>query len=155
MVSENVVDPFEYEGVVQYKPSAVVRRIARQGGHFTLHGPPTLPLDEALGEGETIERVVITKGYRRQLLFELDHYGINKLSLFHDLDGLSEYLNWTIVNRQHWTHPPVLDLIDPSVVDDPAIVAIQSIDEASEPPRVSSTDGRHKKARKRSKPAKP
>ncbi len=102
MVRTDDIQPMEYHGVVQFKPSAVARRISRQGGHFTVHGPPTLPLDEALREGEELERIVISKKYRSALLFELDHYGINKLSLFHDLDGLSEYLNWTTINREHW-----------------------------------------------------
>jgi hypothetical protein len=66
---------------------------------FTVHGPPSVPLQKALADDQKIERISIKTSYRRELLLELDHYGMNKLSLFPDLDGLSEYINWFMKNR--------------------------------------------------------
>jgi hypothetical protein len=95
----------EYNGAIMFKPSAVVRRISRQGGSFTVHGPPSVPLDESLGSDQLLERIVITTSYRGQLVFDLDHYGINRETLFPDLDGLSAYVNWFMANRQYWKDP--------------------------------------------------
>jgi hypothetical protein len=87
-------DPLKYIGVGIFRPSAVARRISHQGGVFTVHGPPSIPLQKALADDQKIERVIIEKSYRGELLRELDHYGVNRVSLFPDLDGLSEYINW-------------------------------------------------------------
>lgn len=95
--------PREYKDVSLFKPSAMVPRISRQSGLFTVHGDPTKPMDEQVSEN-CIEKIIIDKSYRKRLQFELNHYGINKLNLFSDLDGLSAHLCWTLENRNYWAN---------------------------------------------------
>lgn len=98
--------PLDFEGIALYRPSAVASRIPRQGGAFTVHGPPTRRLDECIRENETLERIVIDVAYREQLLFDLDAYHVNSVSLFPNLDGLSAYANWWIENEKRWRRKP-------------------------------------------------
>jgi hypothetical protein len=90
-------DPLKCEKVAIFRPSGVVPRIVRQGGLFTVHGPPETSLKSvAGGRIVTLQRIMIAESYRPKLLTELARYGINSASLFPDLDGLSAYLNWTV-----------------------------------------------------------
>lgn len=99
MVNRNSVKPFDSQGVKLFRPSAVAARISRQFGTFTIHGPPDLPLDEAINEGQILERIVIANSYRQRLLLDLDFYGVNRHTLFPDLDGLSQQTNWYMTKR--------------------------------------------------------
>lgn len=100
LIPENTT-PQKYKSVSLFKPSAVVPRISRQSGLFTVHSDPTKPMDSEVSK-ESLESIVIDKSYRKKLLFELNHYGVNKLNLFSDLDGLSAHLCWTLENRAYW-----------------------------------------------------
>lgn len=95
--------PFSFEGVRRFKPKGIAARITRQSGILTVHGPPTVALDDALGPDDVLEKIVIDRSYRPQLLFDLSFYGINRLTLFPDLDGLAAYSNWVAANRQFWS----------------------------------------------------
>jgi hypothetical protein len=65
-----------------------------------------LALQDDLGnEDHYLERIVIAGNYCKDLLFELSHYGINRLSLFPDLDGLSDYLAWFMENSKSYAEP--------------------------------------------------
>ncbi len=88
-------NPFEIEGIRRVSPRSVVPRIARQGGIFTIHGPPHLDLNSNLTQGEELRRYVIPGENKADFARELSHYGVNSLSLFPDLDGLSDHINWT------------------------------------------------------------
>lgn len=90
--------PLDFSGIAVYKPFHLAQRITRQMGIFTVHGPATLALDEVEGEAEKLEAIVIERGYRKELLFDLASYGINHGSLFPDLDGLSKHTNWKMLN---------------------------------------------------------
>ena len=90
-------EPLECTSVAIFRPRGVVPRIVRQGGLFTIHGPPERSLESLTKEGIVkLKQIVIAESYRPRLLAELDRYGINSASLFPDLDGLSSYLNWTV-----------------------------------------------------------
>lgn len=93
-VVPNEGDPLDQVGVRRLAPGAVTPRIARQGGIFTLHGPPQADLADHLAPGDSLERLVIPKSLKRSLAVELSHYGINRLALFPDLDGVSFHVNW-------------------------------------------------------------
>jgi hypothetical protein len=99
---EGTENPFQLAGVYKFRPRGVAQRITRQGGLFTIHGPPTVPLELCADSGDELEKIVIEPGYRRELLFELSHYGINRETLFPDLDGLSAHANWYMTNRSYW-----------------------------------------------------
>jgi len=109
-------DPLECNSVVIFRPRGVVPRIVRQEGLFTVHNPPEKSLEslasERIGPAEEkiviLHQVVIAESYRRNLLAELDRYGINSASLFPDLDNLSCYLNWTIEHEKERAPDPEL-----------------------------------------------
>ena len=86
--------PWELTGVAQFLPKGVVPRITRQGGCFSVHPRPTEDLERSADRLEGLDRLVISKDYRRTLLLELSRYGVNRATLFPDLDGLSEFVNW-------------------------------------------------------------
>lgn len=98
-------DPFNIrdEQITQQKvyrisPRSLVQRIIRQGAIFTIHFPPSCSLDESLPKGDKLEKLIIDNEYQKQFSIDLSHYGINKMSLFPDLDGLSKHINWSSLN---------------------------------------------------------
>jgi len=97
--------PFKAKTLAKYKPHTVASRIVRQGGLFTIHPEPSIPLTEAKSAKDTLELIIIDSEFRKQLPFELSHYGINHSSIFPDLDGLSEHINWYSANKDYWVTP--------------------------------------------------
>lgn len=92
-------DPFSLdEGIYRVSPRSIAPRIMRQCGIFTLHCPPGLELDKQLPENDLLEKIIIHPSYRKQFSIDLSNYGVNKLSMFPDLDGLSRHVNWTYLN---------------------------------------------------------
>lgn len=98
-------DPHSVTGIARLMPSSIVPRILRQGGIFTLHGPPETMMDVALPAGDRLERLVIPASAKREIATQLSHYGVNRMSLFPDLDGLSRHINWSFVNLRHPVRP--------------------------------------------------
>lgn len=93
-VSENPqLDPYEIEGIERVRPSSITPRITRQGGIFTIHGPADVELREACGE-QQVFKILIDRSAFSSMRIELSHVGVNRMSLFPDLDGLSAHLNW-------------------------------------------------------------
>lgn len=101
---------FEVEGIQKFKPNASARRITSQGGIFTIHNPPHLDLEENLRQDCNLEKIIIDKSYRRELRFELNHYGINDVTIFPDLDGLSKHVNFYMENKAFWSSKEISDL---------------------------------------------
>ncbi|WP_161792348.1 FRG domain-containing protein [Burkholderia sp. A9] len=96
--------PGSHPNVARYKPRIVTSRIARQSGLFTAHPDPKVQLSECLDHRDRYEVHTIASHYKRQLQFELNHYGINRLTLMGDLDGLAAHMRWTQENRGYWTN---------------------------------------------------
>src|SRR5262249_27548369 len=64
--------PFDCDGIAIFRPRGVVPRIVRQGGLFTVHGPPDRSLEDFARSGiVTLERILIAASYRPKLLAEL------------------------------------------------------------------------------------
>jgi hypothetical protein len=93
-IDTETVTPFTVQGINKVKPKGLLQRITRQSGIFTIHNPPVLCLDEPGRGPDRLEAIVIPRVYRQTLLEELSYYGINRLTLFPDLDGLSRHVNW-------------------------------------------------------------
>ncbi|OOB76148.1 hypothetical protein AXF41_04450 [Clostridium haemolyticum] len=91
-------DLFSHKGIHKFIPNGDIQRIVRQCAIFTVHGPATISLDENIDNNCSLEKIIIDKNYRRELLFDLSYYGVNRLYLFPDLDGLSVYMNWHMEN---------------------------------------------------------
>jgi hypothetical protein len=109
VIAPEKIGPFEVKGVVKFKPMGVAPRIIRQGGIFTIHGDPERPLEKVMLKTDELERIVVAASYRRDLVYELSHYGVNRATLFPDLDGLSAHVNWMTANRHYWSMPTELE----------------------------------------------
>lgn len=94
-------DPFALLGIRRVAPGSVVPRIGRQGGIFTLHGPPTEDLENQLPAGDGLQRLVIDRACKKDFAIQLSHFGVNRMSMFPDLDGLSAHLNWSFTYLQY------------------------------------------------------
>lgn len=81
-------NPLELGTCVVLPPHADARIIA-QSGMFTICDPPT---DQFTPEG--LHEVVIDKKYKRQLRCLLHRLGVNRATLFPDLDGIATHLKW-------------------------------------------------------------
>lgn len=96
------VEVFEHKGGGKVKPYGTASRVVRQSGIFTIHNLPSLNVEDNLEEEQKLEKVILDSSYRRELRFELSHYGINELSLFSDVDGLSQHVIWFMENSDYW-----------------------------------------------------
>jgi hypothetical protein len=94
--------PFSVKTISKYKPHGVAARIIRQGGLFSIHPNPKIPLTDSLREKDVLELIVIDKNYCKELYFELNHYGVNHSTVFPDLDGLSAHVNWISEHINYW-----------------------------------------------------
>jgi len=115
VIEPDKVKPFDVNGVAKFKPMGVAPRIIRQGGLFTIHGNPERPLDEVMEKTDVLEKIIINHSYRNELMYELSHYGINRATLFPDLDGLSAHVNWITANSKYWS---VTSEIEDDIEDD-------------------------------------
>lgn len=93
-------DPLAFAGIAQFQPRRVASRIGRQAGVFTVHGPPGTDLLNTLNPQDMLVKLVIDRSFRRDLRFKLSDLGVNRSTLFPDLDGLSSHLNWVAGNWQ-------------------------------------------------------
>lgn len=100
-IKTDEINVFQHKGIGKVKPYGTAARVVRQSGIFTIHNPPTLNLEDNL-EDNILEKIIIDSTYRNELRFELSHYGINEFSLFPDLDGLSQHVNWFMENSHYW-----------------------------------------------------
>lgn len=83
---------------IGYVPRALSARILNQRGAFTVHGPPTQRITpEAhpfFKDTTTLIRLDIPASLKWDLLIHLDDYGVNRATLFPDLDGLCAHVNF-------------------------------------------------------------
>lgn len=77
------------DGVFAYSPRHNSQRLIAQQGCFTVYGDP-----EIEAPSELLECFVIEQKFRRSLKALLNRYGINRSTIFPDLDGLAKYLEW-------------------------------------------------------------
>ena len=91
----NIIDiqkysnPLEYEQTeIVFLPEHVTRRIIAQQGQFTIHNNPNVPFER------WFRKIIIPSKIRQQIRHLLSNYGINRESLFPDLDGLARHIKW-------------------------------------------------------------
>ena len=82
---------FDWKEVVKIVPSHIDTRIIAQVGIFTAHPDPTDP--NPFGD-EDVEKLVIPNAQRRDWKRTLNLLGVNRASLFPDLDNLASHLTW-------------------------------------------------------------
>jgi len=97
LIDHNINNPFELKLLKNkigfHQPSASSNRIVNQFGYFSVHLNPSLALDDKTKDGY-LEKIIIKKEIKKDLMFMLNQYGINYLTLFPDLEGLSKHLCW-------------------------------------------------------------
>jgi hypothetical protein len=78
-------------------PLASTPRILNQRSVFTQHDPPDAEINPRLlkepNDMPDLTKLVIDSRLKQVITNHLDIYGINRVTLFPDLDGLSEYIN--------------------------------------------------------------
>lgn len=87
-------NPFEQKtDVVFYQPITANERLANQFGYFSVHKNPNkeFKMSSKLGD---LEKIIIPANLKEDLILMLNQYGINFLTLFPDLEGLSRHLSW-------------------------------------------------------------
>jgi hypothetical protein len=106
-LSDHNIQPFglSKQRVVFYQPSAPVSRAINQYSYFSIHTPPTLELSRETCDLEgDLEKIIIRKEIKQELLFLLNHYGVNYLTIYPDLEGLSKHISWFSENYNYWTN---------------------------------------------------
>lgn len=102
---EESVDPFKINDIVALNPSRLTKRIISQSGRFTVH-----PLGTEDWHPKGCFKMEIDVDAKSKLKGELYTYGIDRFSLFPDLDNLSAHL--TAVIEGSYGHD-LLYLMDP------------------------------------------
>ena len=88
-------DPFSGNTLIQkFYPKHITPRVKAQSGLFTVHRKPWYGT-----KSRRIAKLVISNELKDQFRTMLLRYGINRATLFPDLDGLAEYLNWIVSDR--------------------------------------------------------
>jgi hypothetical protein len=87
-------DPLATTKVGFFRPPHVTSRIAAQSAYFTVHPAPFDDLTARRDSDEELQPVVIRRRDRARLRRELDQIGINRASMFPDVDGIARQLKW-------------------------------------------------------------
>jgi hypothetical protein len=96
-------DPFDIEEDTIYfvQPTASSDRIINQVGYFSIHNKPNFELTDKTADS-SIEKVIIPKEFKKEIIFMLNQFGINNLTIYPDLEGLSKHLVWFYENNEYW-----------------------------------------------------
>nr|WP_312158345.1 FRG domain-containing protein [Pseudomonas juntendi] len=98
-------NPFDQGKTWVIQPRLANERIIAQHGWFTAHpfskkDQMFVPFEKHSEAKKLLTEYRIPSALRRQIVISLDRCGINKNTLFPDLTGLCEYLNWKVENDQ-------------------------------------------------------
>ena len=95
-------NPFEQVATKVLQPRLNNPRIIAQHGCFTVHryskkSKKFVPLEKNSNMEKHITEFMVPKNSRDNIVSSLDKYGINSKTLFPDLEGLCNYLNWKYI----------------------------------------------------------
>jgi hypothetical protein len=79
-------DPIEYQQFKLYRPPHIHPRVATQSGLFTVHPPKYKTMTNLWGND--LSRIRIPNKHRERIRTELQRLGVDRASLFPDLDGV-------------------------------------------------------------------
>jgi len=108
---QNIINPDDVRSVFAIKPKLDNPRIVRQYGAFLIFGAKEnnkeMPEVESSwvkrGEKSTSkERLIIKSSEKKSILDELDNLGINKSTLFPEIDKVAEYIKDKIMNNNYF-----------------------------------------------------
>lgn len=94
-------NPFSGDRTKVFRPRHMNKRIAAQGGWFTVHKfmekeQRFVPLENNKVYRPFLRKLLVPANSFGPLRDQLDRYGMNAVSMFPDLPGLCDYLNWRI-----------------------------------------------------------
>jgi hypothetical protein len=85
--------PFAVSEIMKVSPLAITPRVQAQSSVFTVH-PDDRSISESLGEAGWIKKFIIARESRANIRRQLDFLGVNRSTIFPDLDGLGTWLRW-------------------------------------------------------------
>lgn len=103
-------DPFQQVRTRFFIPRILSPRMQTQSGWFSVHAPKgrldkfKAMQDDRQFRGRLHKYVIATELFS-PLRYALDHVGINRASLFPDLDGLCGYITWAHTKESDEIHP--------------------------------------------------
>ncbi len=86
---ESEIDLKSLSEIVAIFPPHATNRVAAQSGAFTIHPTNIQKLDK-----DEIQKIIIPKKEKRNILWKLYKYGIHPASLFPGLDGITGYIKF-------------------------------------------------------------
>jgi hypothetical protein len=89
------VNPFKIEQVYRINPLVISPRVSVQSSKFTAH-PDGKDVREWLKQGDICLKLIIPEEFKFNIFQRLDFLGINRSSLFPDLDGLGSWLRYRV-----------------------------------------------------------
>lgn len=99
-------DPFETKNLNVYYPKGLTARIISQRGIFTITEKPEKPIEATLKE--RLHKIIISKNAIDEIKQSLEFYGVNKVSIFQDLDSLSGHPNDFVQSKNKYS--PISDI---------------------------------------------
>ena len=88
--------PWDVKDPSIFYPFIKNRRVHNQRGSFTITSDTKTCFYDQVQDNERIDKIIIDKAYKQELMFELNFYGINWGTLYPDLDGHSNLRNWYV-----------------------------------------------------------
>lgn len=85
--------PFLVTDIAKVSPIAVTPRVQAQSSVFTVH-PDGRSIAGSLRPGDRIQKFVIPAALRDRFRRQLDFLGVNRSTIYPDLDGLGTWLRW-------------------------------------------------------------
>jgi hypothetical protein len=83
-------DPYAQATIKRFLPRQITARITAQNGLFTIHPDPRADFRE----NANVTAFIIKQNFRREFKKILFKYGVHRASLFPDLDGLAQHVEW-------------------------------------------------------------
>lgn len=99
VLSTKEYNPFDKDLNGVFYPKGLSSRVINQRGVFTISGKPELSLEKILTDF-TFTKLRIKSKARKNILRNLEQYGVNEFAIYQDLDNLSNYLNRFITNKE-------------------------------------------------------
>jgi FRG domain len=92
-------DPYSVDRTRVFRPRHIARRIVAQSGWFTVHKFVSdkngfVALEKNPAYSKRLAKVIVPSKCFSNLRVELDRCGVNSASMFPDLDGLSQHIEW-------------------------------------------------------------
>jgi len=92
-IEEQPLSPFEVTKMMKVSPLAITPRVQAQSSVFTVH-PDGRDVRQFLRSTDRVQKFVIPRDRRELMRRQLDFLGVNRSSIFPDLDGLGTWLRW-------------------------------------------------------------